>query len=305
MLDIEPEAPVAELPDSLPEIELESFDGIEVIEAGTEAGSLANSTTCALPCIRAPRRRRRPSATPRSSNPWCWPSPALLPKPSQNRCWPDLDLGGSTTGAPLTKVEAEAIASLSMPDAAEAGADAPSAEPHEVLEALSAVPVVEPVAELVAEPVVDLAADLAAERAADMVTEAPAERAAEPVPEPIAEPEPEVEEVKHIGPLEISATLFNIFLSEADELSRRLQDGLAGWAAEPGTPCPLALRPRLTPWPEPRPPSATRNSQLGARWSMHWSAQRAAYFEPGKPWRSSCAPPRTCASCCTSSLPAS
>ncbi|RZJ08231.1 MAG: hypothetical protein EOP39_14335 [Rubrivivax sp.] len=39
---------------------------------------------------------------------------------------------------------------------------------------------------------------------------------------------------KLIGPLRISIALFNIFLNEADELSRKLSIGLAEWAAEPG-----------------------------------------------------------------------
>lgn len=38
--------------------------------------------------------------------------------------------------------------------------------------------------------------------------------------------------IKVIGPLQVSITLFNIFLNEADELSRRLGQGLAEWALE-------------------------------------------------------------------------
>ena len=63
--------------------------------------------------------------------------------------------------------------------------------------------------------------------------------------EPAATPEPEAEaaerdaasaavseQVKVVGPLQISIPLFNIFLNEADELSRRLGTELAEWAHE-------------------------------------------------------------------------
>jgi len=64
----------------------------------------------------------------------------------------------------------------------------------------------------------------------------------EPAPEPVAEasdalqaaePAPvEEEPVRVIGPLRISIPLFNIFLNEADEQSRRLVTELAEWAVE-------------------------------------------------------------------------
>ena len=58
-------------------------------------------------------------------------------------------------------------------------------------------------------------------------------------PEPIEEIEAEAEDsVKVIGPLRISITLFNIFLNEADELSRRLSTILAEWALELAVPVP-------------------------------------------------------------------
>ena len=71
--------------------------------------------------------------------------------------------------------------------------------------------------------------------------------ASEPAPEPGVEPaavapaeepapglgdEEEDEQVKIIGPLRISIPLFNIYLNEADELSRRLVTELAEWALE-------------------------------------------------------------------------
>jgi len=58
--------------------------------------------------------------------------------------------------------------------------------------------------------------------------------AAEPEPEPV---DPD-EGFKVIGPLRISIALFNIFLNEADELSRKLSIGLAEWAAELNQPVP-------------------------------------------------------------------
>ena len=55
-------------------------------------------------------------------------------------------------------------------------------------------------------------------------------------PEVVEEADPELldpdEGYKHIGPLRISIALFNIFLNEADELSRKLSVGLAEWSAE-------------------------------------------------------------------------
>ncbi|MDP1900763.1 MAG: Hpt domain-containing protein [Rubrivivax sp.] len=55
------------------------------------------------------------------------------------------------------------------------------------------------------------------------------------VEEPVPAPEPEAQEeeqVKVIGPLRIGIPLFNIYLNEADELSRRLSTELAEWALE-------------------------------------------------------------------------
>jgi len=56
--------------------------------------------------------------------------------------------------------------------------------------------------------------------------EAPAVRA-EPVPDPVSD-----DQVRVIGPLRIGIPLFNIFLNEADELSRRLATDLAEWTLE-------------------------------------------------------------------------
>ncbi|QPF76467.1 response regulator [Roseateles sp. DAIF2] len=62
--------------------------------------------------------------------------------------------------------------------------------------------------------------------------------APEPEPLPDDEPADSEEGIKVIGPLRISITLFNIFLNEADELSRRLSTALAEWAVELAVPVP-------------------------------------------------------------------
>jgi chemosensory pili system protein ChpA (sensor histidine kinase/response regulator) len=83
----------------------------------------------------------------------------------------------------------------------------------------------EPVeAQAAAQPV---AVDAATETGADLALEASAEDA-----ESAEEPFTEDEQIKVIGPLRISIPLFNIFLNEADELSRKLTIEAAEWALE-------------------------------------------------------------------------
>jgi len=112
-------------------------------------------------------------------------------------------------------------------------------------------------------PVHPAAAEPEAEVATELMPiqiETTAEPAPAPAPAPVApllelvpprEPEPPVEEsaeeaasdedsIKVIGPLRISITLFNIFLNEADELSRRLGTSLAEWALELSRPVPAS-----------------------------------------------------------------
>ncbi|HEY0956564.1 MAG TPA: Hpt domain-containing protein [Roseateles sp.] len=57
-------------------------------------------------------------------------------------------------------------------------------------------------------------------------------------PEPEPEPADPDEGFKLIGPLRISIALFNIFLNEADELSRKLAQSLAEWATLRNAPIP-------------------------------------------------------------------
>ena len=68
--------------------------------------------------------------------------------------------------------------------------------------------------------------------------------AAEPVASNAVESEPEVESeesVKVIGPLRLSIPLYNVYLNEADEWSRRLQVELSEWALELHEPLPDSL----------------------------------------------------------------
>ena len=65
---------------------------------------------------------------------------------------------------------------------------------------------------------------------------------AEQVVVSVVEPEPEPEEsVKVIGPLRLSIPLYNVYLNEADEWSRRLQVELSEWALELHEPLPDSL----------------------------------------------------------------
>nr|WP_297352549.1 Hpt domain-containing protein [uncultured Caldimonas sp.] len=67
---------------------------------------------------------------------------------------------------------------------------------------------------------------------------------AAPSDEPAAASEPSNDQVKIVGPLRISIPLFNIYLTEADELSRRLTTEVAEWAMELHRPIgetPIAL----------------------------------------------------------------
>lgn len=72
---------------------------------------------------------------------------------------------------------------------------------------------------------------------------APAEAASEAAPVAAA-PAPDDDQVRIVGPLRISIPLFNIYLNEADELSRKLTTEVAEWAMELHRPVgevPIAL----------------------------------------------------------------
>ena len=71
----------------------------------------------------------------------------------------------------------------------------------------------------------------------------PALAQTEPAPEPEPEPEPELappdsDGFKEVDGLRISAPLYNVYLNEADEWSRRLDLSLQQWVADPSWPVP-------------------------------------------------------------------
>ncbi|MBA4340775.1 MAG: hybrid sensor histidine kinase/response regulator [Methylibium sp.] len=113
-------------------------------------------------------------------------------------------------------------------------ADLPSFELHlDLGELVEPSPVDEPVVEAELAPVEP---PISALPALTLVSDKTAERLAEPE----LAPDESEEDVKVIGPLRISITLFNIFLNEADELSRRLSTSLAEWALELSVPVPAS-----------------------------------------------------------------
>lgn len=170
--------------------------------------------------------------------------------------------------APASEAQVEAEASLAQPDvvldfeptqppAEEAVSEFGAHAPTEPLP-LPAVPDEEPtlanfgvvldldepevvVAEPLGEPPVRPEESTLAMR---QLLEADEEEAAAPALSLVSPVEPEPEPVdpdegfKVIGPLRISIALFNIFLNEADELSRKLSVGLAEWAVELSEPVP-------------------------------------------------------------------
>jgi len=135
---------------------------------------------------------------------------------------------------PLPALDVDAL----PPARAEAAPALPIAEVEPLSLDLSALEALFPGAQLPPAPTHPLAA-LAPTGAPDALLRLP-EPAALPEPEPVANvalPEPaalaEDDPVRVIGPLRIGIPLFNIFLNEADELSRRLGTELAEWASEP------------------------------------------------------------------------
>ncbi|MES2958534.1 MAG: Hpt domain-containing protein [Pseudomonadota bacterium] len=118
----------------------------------------------------------------------------------------ELDLGDA---AALPAAGQQALQSLAMP---EREADAPSPDPISSMMSLDIdEPAPAPVAPVAPRGPVSLALD------------------ASPAEEP---PTPEPEPYKMIGPLRVGIPLFNIFLNEADEQSRRLCTELAEWSHE-------------------------------------------------------------------------
>ena len=122
----------------------------------------------------------------------------------------ELDLGEA---AHLPVAGAAALQALALPEFEH---DGPG--PDEV-SALMSLDIVEPASPVATEPRGPLALFM-------------------PAPEPEPEREPEPEPYKMIGALRVGIPLFNIFLNEADEQSRRLCTELAEWAHELHQPVP-------------------------------------------------------------------
>ena len=107
----------------------------------------------------------------------------------------------------------------------------------------------EEAAEPTAEPITERMAEAPAAPIAEQVEDDRFEAAAAPVVESSQPPVSghggfDDEHIKVVGPLRISIPLFNIYLNEADELSRRLSTELAEWAMELHRPIgemPIAL----------------------------------------------------------------
>jgi chemosensory pili system protein ChpA (sensor histidine kinase/response regulator) len=153
----------------------------------------------------------------------------------------ELDLGSfDELQAALPALPADVVAADEAAPVFDGEAPAPAPPPPEV-----AVAAAEEV-ELDAEAMARLF-DAPADEAPAPVGEAELEAGPAPEPEPVAEVEPELaaiaelepataleddEPVKLIGPLRISIPLFNIFLNEADEQSRRLCIEMAEWSLE-------------------------------------------------------------------------
>jgi len=163
--------------------------------------------------------------------------PAAAPAPEEAI---DLLLG-EEAGAPVDDT-VPASESLDVPALGEPPAPA---EPELQSDAFAALePLMElPVEELV--PTADTAADLVAAEIAEEQPAAeallaheefeplPSEALVEPEPELVASLEPVVDETtKVIGDLRISIPLYNVYLNEADEWSRRLVTSLQEWSME-------------------------------------------------------------------------
>ena len=94
-----------------------------------------------------------------------------------------------------------------------------------------------PPADVPMSPLDDFNFDFGAEAAKPAPAPAPVVAKAAPAPAPVAEPEPEAapardEQVKVIGNLRIGIPLYNVYLNEADEWSRRLAQEISEWTLQ-------------------------------------------------------------------------
>ncbi len=143
---------------------------------------------------------------------------------------------------------AEAIPELPVEDEPAVTVETLDVEPLAALEQPEAVtePPLEPEPEWVPEPIasIDVADVASVEEIEAPMLEAPLDEAELAVadltvPEVVQEAVPEIEEqVKVIGHLRLSIPLYNVYLNEADEWSRRLQTELSEWALEWQRPLP-------------------------------------------------------------------
>lgn len=166
----------------------------------------------------------------------------------------DLDLGAFDAPAAVPQATTAAASELpsfelpdtSMLDSLELGVDAPI---ESVLDPVSPAAAVQPQS-LPAESVELIELDLGDDifggepviEAAPMIAEVAATPLEAAAPE--AAPLSDDDQVKIVGPLRIGIPLFNIYLNEADELSRRLTTEVAEWAMELHRPVgemPIAL----------------------------------------------------------------
>lgn len=176
--------------------------------------------------------------------------------------WPDdVQIVEATEPMPLDGVSAETLpldeAPLDLLDLSSLTAATPSVESPEVdltldlSEELVHAPAEEPTLDLGAAPSLDavepqpeiVEPTLGAPVVAPMLSLVGGTTVDPTPPVDVVEPEaPLIEEsdegVKVIGPLRISIALFNIFLNEADERSRRLQVDLTEWSLLPQSPLP-------------------------------------------------------------------
>jgi chemosensory pili system protein ChpA (sensor histidine kinase/response regulator) len=162
----------------------------------------------------------------------------------------ELDFGIELESAPAAAAGAEPpslverVPDLPSADDLDLSWLAPAAEPQPLADE-SLEPAAPP---SMAEPLPDFKLDLAAldgtepappaaenEPEVESVAESVAEQVAQQVAEPQATSEDDIgldEQVKVIGPLRIGIPLFNIYLNEADEQSRRLVTALSEWSLE-------------------------------------------------------------------------
>ncbi len=199
----------ADAQEPAPEAPLElSFDlDLDAVAAAAAAPASASADAVASPAA-------EPVAEPVA------PAPVAEPLAAEPLL-ADIDFGSlaafSSSAATEQQAQPEVPPEASTVEAAEVASDVPAAVEPVAEEPLLEAPVEEA-------PVVDSVA-------LDVV------QSVEPVALPEPEPMPD-EQTKVIGPLRIALKLYNVYLNEADEWSRRLNTVLTEWALERHEPVP-------------------------------------------------------------------